>query len=259
MRFSAALIGIGFVWTRRSSYDGAISASSARAPSAVAVAVEADHLGDLVPPEMGRDRDDADGAEPEEGQRVRVISGVEVEPGLLRDEARLVEVVVRLLHGDDRVDLREPRDRDRLDVDDHAARDVVRDDRQVGSGRDRLEVLDDRPLRRLVVVRRHDEDAVHAERRRLLREMDGMRGVVRAGAGDDGRALADGLARGREEEELLLVAQRRRLAGRAADDDAVRAIVDEIRREVAEAVDVDRAVRLNGVTIAVRTEPSTRK
>ncbi len=193
---------------------------------------------------MRRDRDDADRADVEEGERVRVVAGVEVEAGLLGDETRLVEVVVRLLHGDDRVDLREARDRDRLDVHDDAARDVVRDDRKVRRGRDRLEVPDDRPLRRLVVVRRHDENAVHAERRRLLREMDGVRRVVRAGAGDDARALADRVARGREEEELLLVAQRRRLARRAADDDAVGAVVDEVRRELAEAVDVDRAVRL---------------
>ena len=88
---------------------------------------------------------------------LREAAAVEVEPCLLRDEARLVEIVVRLLHGDDGVDLREARDRDRLDVDDDAARDVVRDDRQVGRGCDRLEMADDRTLRRLVVIRRHDQ------------------------------------------------------------------------------------------------------
>src|SRR6185369_12212910 len=100
---------------------------------------------DLPSPEMSRDRDDADGAETEECEGDRVVPGVEVEAGLLGDEARLVEVVVRLLHRDDRVDLRQPRHGYRLDVDDDAGRDVVRDDREVRSGRDRLEVLDDRP------------------------------------------------------------------------------------------------------------------
>ena len=37
--------------------------------------------------------------------------------------------------------------------------------------------------------------------------------------------------------------QRRRLARRAADDEPVRAVVDEERRELAETVEVDAAVR----------------
>ncbi len=73
--------------------------------------------------------------------------------------------------------------------------------------------------------------------------MDGVRRVIRAGAGDDGRAVADRIACGGKEEELLLVAQRRGLARRATDDEAVGAVVDEEGRELAEAIDVDRSVR----------------
>ena len=57
------------------------------------------------------------------------------------------------------------------------------------------------------------------------------------------RAVADRFDRRPEEVELLLVGQRRRLAGRAADDEPVGAVVDEERRELAEALEVDRAVR----------------
>ena len=113
----------------------------------------------------------------------------------------------------------------------------------MGGAGDLLEVADDRPLRRLVVVRRDDEDRVDAELRRLLRQVGGVAGVVRAGTGDHRRAVAD-LVHGRPEEiELLGVAQRRRLAGRPADDEPVGAVLDEEGRELAEPVEVDRAVR----------------
>ena len=150
----------------------------------VAVAMTADHLRDLRPPEVRGDRHHADTAELEEGERVRVVAAVEVEPGLLGDEPRLLGVVVRLLHCHDVLDLGDPRDRLRLDVDDDTARDVVGDHRQVGGAGDLLEVADDRPLRRLVVVRGHDEDPVDAELRRLFRQGRGVSGVVRAGTRD---------------------------------------------------------------------------
>ena len=62
--------------------------------------------------------------------------------------------------------------------------------------------------------------------------------------GDDGRAVADLVERRRVELEALVVGERRALARRAGDDEAVRAVVDEVARERAEAVEVDRAVPL---------------
>ena len=97
-----------------------------------------------------------------------VVARVEVEAGLLDDEARLDEIVVRLLDGSHRLDLGELRHRLRLDVDDDAAGDVVDDHRLVAERRDRLEVLDDSARRRLRVVRRDDEEAVDADLVRLL-------------------------------------------------------------------------------------------
>ena len=69
-----------------------------------------------------------------------------------------------------------------------------------------------------------------------------MRGRVRAGAGDDRRVVADRLERGAEEVEPLVVGERRALAGRAGDDDAVGAVLDEVPRQPLERVEVDRAV-----------------
>ena len=71
-----------------------------------------------------------------------------------------------------------------------------------------------------------------------------MARVVGAGAGDDGRAVADLVERGGVELEPLVVGERRALARRAGDDEAVGAVVDEVARERAEAVEIDRAVSL---------------
>ena len=70
-----------------------------------------------------------------------------------------------------------------------------------------------------------------------------MRRVVRAGAGDHARAAANCFHGRAEEVELLVVAQRRRLSRRPADDDPVGAVVHKERREFAEALEVDGAVR----------------
>ena len=187
--------------------------------------------------------DAADAAELEERQDQVVVARVEVEAGL-DDVLRLREVVVRLLDAADVLDLGQPRDRLGLDVEHDPAGDVVDDDRLVGRRRDGLEVRDDPALRRLVVVRRHDEDAVDAELVRPLGQVDRVARVVGAGAGDDGRAVADLLQRRGVELEALLVGERRALAGRAGDDEPVRAVVDEVARERAEAVQIDRAVPL---------------
>ena len=155
-----------------------------------------------------------------------------------------VEVVVRLLDRLHVLDLGEPRDRLGLDVDHDAAGDVVDDDRLVGRRRHGLEVRHDPALRRLRVVGRHDQAGVDAELVRPLGQVDRVARVVGAGAGDDGRAVADLLQRGGEELEALVVRERRRLPGRAGDDEAVGAVVDEMARQRPEALQVDGAVPL---------------
>src|SRR3954447_14085649 len=136
----------------------------------VAVLVAPNHLLGLHAPYVRMHTDPADGAELEEREDQVVVAGVEIEAEA-RDLPRLFEVVVRLLHGSNVLDPSQLLDRCRLDVDDDAARDVVDDDRLVGARRDLLEVPHDGALRRLGVVRRHDEEAVDAEGVSALREL----------------------------------------------------------------------------------------
>ena len=175
----------------RSSIAGRSSSSSARAPSTSPSRYRVIISFTRRPDDVRVDADAADAADLEERKHEVVVAGVEVEAARRRCAALRRGRRLRLLDGADVRDLGEPRDRLGLDVDHHAARDVVDDHRPVGGSRDRLEVRDDPALRRLVVVRRHDEEAVDAERVRLLGEVHGVGGRVRARAGDDRRAPAD--------------------------------------------------------------------
>ena len=106
------------------------------------------------------------------------------------------------------------------------------------------------------VVRRHDEDAVDAELVCALGQVDRVAGVVGAGAGDDGRPVADLLERRGVEVEALVVAQCRALpvvpvTTRPSEP------FSTVARKRAEGIQVDRAVPSERVTIAVSTSPST--
>jgi hypothetical protein len=72
--------------------------------------------------------------------------------------------------------------------------------------------------------------------------MDRVRGVVRAGAGDDLAPAAE-LRHGElEQAQRLVVGERRALAGGAGHDDAVGAVVEQVAEERDERVLVDAAV-----------------
>ena len=149
---------------------------------------------------------------------------------------------LRLLHGADVLDLRETRDRLRLCIDHDARRDVVEDDRPVGRGRDRLDVRHDAALRRPVVVRRDDEEAVDAERVRPLGEVDRVRRRVGPGARDHSAAVPDRVDCGLVERHPLVVRERRRLTRGTRDDDAVGAVLEQELAQRAKRVEVDRVV-----------------
>ena len=187
----------------------------------------------------------ADAAELEEREDEVVVAGVQLEVGLLDDPPRLVEIGVRLLHRAHARDLFGQLDqRRRRQVDHDAAGDVVGDDRLVADLRDRAEMLDDAAQGRLAVVRRHDQEGVDARTVGLLGQVHRVGSRVRPGARDHGRAAAD-LVDGRLPQlDLLLVGQRRRFAGRPAHDDPVRSVVDELRAELPEFLDVHPPVRV---------------
>ena len=128
------------------------------------------------------------------------------------------------------------------DRDAGAAGDVVDHDGQVARVGDRGEVRDEPGLRRLVVVGRHGEHGVGAGLLGHLRRLDALGGVVAAGAGDDDGAVADGLDDGAQQLVLLVGGGGRRLARRARHDEAVVAVVDEVRGEGLSLLEVDGAV-----------------
>ena len=136
-----------------------------------------------------------------------------------------------------------------------AARDVVHDARQRHRPRDRLEVAVEALLRRPAVVRARQQHRVYAQPLRLARQLDALGGVVRPGAGDHNAARPDRLLDLGEQPHLLVVRERRRLAGRAGEDDAVAAGVEEREGEALGLGVVHRPVASNGVTIAVSRRP----
>ena len=250
------MIAIGLPTTRRSSIEGAQLPVELPGRLVLAGLPEPDELLHLRPDDMRVHADAADAAELEERQDQIVVAGVEVE-ARLHDVLRLREIVVGLLDRADVLDLGEPRDRLGLDVDHDAARDVVDDDRPVGRRRDRLEVRHDPALRRLRVVRRHDQEGVDAELVRLLGQVDRVARVVGAGAGDDGRPVAHLVERRGVELEALLVGEHGPspvvpVTTRPSEPLSTRwrASARKLSRSTAPS-------RLNGVTIAVRTSPST--
>src|SRR5581483_1824265 len=111
------------------------------------------------------------------------------------------------------------------------ARHVVGDAGQAGAGSDGLEVAEEPFLRRLVVVRHRQQQAVRAQLLALLCQLAALGSVVVAGARDDGAAVADSLLDLAQQAHLLLVAQRRRFAGRAKKDDAVASRIEECQRQ----------------------------
>ena len=155
--------------------------------------------------------------------------------------------ILRLLDRDDAVDLGQLREFSGADVDHHPRGDVVGDQRQAGDrGGDRFEVAEDAGEGGLVVVGRDDQRAVGAGLGGGLGQLDRVAGVVGAGAADHRRLVADLVDYRRQQRDVLLVVEGRRLAGRAGDDDAVRAVLDQVGGELPRRRLVDRPARLEG-------------
>ena len=211
-------------------------------PVHVPGAVPLDELGDLRPDDVRVHAHPADTAQLQERQDEVVVARVEIEPEV-DDRPRLREVGVRLLHGGHGRDLGQLGHRLRLDVQHRTARDVVDDERPVGRVGDGREMGDDPARRRLVVVRRHDQERVGAEFVRALGQVDGVGGRVGARARDDGRAVADLVQRRRVEREPLVVRECRPLPRRTRDDEPVGAVVDEMSGKPAERVEVQASRR----------------
>ena len=100
-------------------------------------------------------------------------------------------------------------------VDHRARRDVVDDDRDADGVVDRLVMLVEPFLAGLVVVGRHDQQAVRARLFGEAGELDRLGGVVGAGAGDHRHPAAGDLDAHLDHPLVLVVAERRAFAGGA--------------------------------------------
>ena len=94
----------------------------------------------------------------------------------------------------------------------------------------------------LVVVGADEQHAVDADLLRLAGQLDRVGGGVGADARDDARAVADRVLDRAQDLAVLGHRGGGALPRRAADDDAVVAVVDEVRRDPRGAVEVDAAV-----------------
>ena len=119
---------------------------------------------------------------------------------------------------------------------------VVEHDRQRRALGDRLEVLIQAFLRRLVVVRRHRQQAVGADAFHVARQLDHLARVVAAGAGQHRHAAVGFFDDELDDAQLLAMAQRRRFAGRAARREEVDAGVDLPARQALDRRLVEGAV-----------------
>ena len=94
-------------------------------------------------------------------------------------------------------------------------------------------MADETLLRRLVVVRRHRQDALHAEILELTGKVRDLLGVVAAGARQHGRPPAGLLEHQFHHARVLLVREGGTLARRAAGHDEVHPLVDLPARQAA--------------------------
>ena len=197
------------------------------------------------PPHLGADdvtgdRDPSGATDVQRARERAVVAGIYVQPV---DQLKLSGV--RLLDPLDAVDLRELGEQLGPDVGAGAAGDVVEQDRPVGDAGDGFIVALEPERAGAVVVRRHGDDRVRAERGRAFGEQDGVARVVGAGAGHDrlaGGALGE---RQLDQGKLLLVGERRGLAGGRRHHEAIRAVRGEVghQRDEGILIDAPRSVK----------------
>ena len=97
-------------------------------------------------------------------------------------------------------------------------------------------------LRRLVVVRRDDEQPVGADARGGLGELERLGGRVRADAGDHLALSAHRLGDRTEQLDLLGVRKGRRLTGGSGRDHRVRTVRDQPRRKILRTIEIEPVV-----------------
>ena len=160
-----------------------------------------------------------------------------------RMDGHLRNIAGSFLYADDVVDFREALQRGWFDVDAGAAGNVVENDRQLDGRGDGLEMLVKAFLRGLVVIRADGKDAVCAELLEFESQLDDVRGVVSAGAGQHGNLAARFVDGDFHDAALLGMRERGAFAGGAAGDQEVDAAVDLAAHQPANRFFIERKIR----------------
>ncbi len=116
------------------------------------------------------------------------------------------------------------------------------DHRELGGVGDVLEVGHEPALGWLVVVRGDHQQTIRTGVLGRLGQLERLRGRVGPGAADQLAPVPDRVADRTEQLSFLLVREGRRLAGGTRDDDRVGPAVDQVRGELAGAIEVDGMV-----------------
>src|SRR3954453_2600819 len=164
-----------------------------------------DELGQPGADQVADHADPADRAEREQREVQHVLAAVVGEVGAGQRPGDGTEVALGVLDRHDAGVLGGADQRLDLDRHDRAGRDVVEHHRQVGAVGDGGEVPQQTGLRRLAVVRGHDEQTGHPEPPRGAGQVHGVGSVVGADAGDHDRPVADGVHDRLEDGVLLAV------------------------------------------------------
>ena len=189
-------------------------------------------------------RDAAVRARRHAGQRRDVVARQlnELRPHRLPLHRNAADIAGRILDADDVLQLVTALHRVDAHVDHRARRDVVDHDRNADGRVDRLEVLEQAFLVRLVVIGRHDQHAVRARLLGVLRQFHRLTRIVGASAGDHGHATARLRYADFHDLAVLVVRQGRAFAGRADGHEPVLAALDDPIDQLAIGVLVHRAV-----------------
>jgi hypothetical protein len=167
---------------------------------------------------VGRHRDQATAANRHyrHGDRIVTAQQDEITWRGGDDLHHLRNVTRRFLDADDPgAQVRQTRDRLRLEVDAGPARHVVENDRQRRAVRNLLEVPEETLLRRLVVVGRDRQKAIAPDALEIANELGHLVGVVAAGPSQHRHLVIDLFDNQLDDAALFGAAERRRLAGRA--------------------------------------------
>ena len=153
---------------------------------------------------------------------------------MLNHIRHLRDVTGSFLNAHDIFDLREPRQRARLDVHTGAPLHAVHDDRNPHRRCNGLEVQVKAFLCRLVVVRSHRENSARPQALDFARQLDDFLRVVAAGSGQHRNFAFSFLNRDLDYAEVLRAAHRGILASCAARDKKVNTRIDLAADELAQ-------------------------